>query len=88
MIAAENMNKVTELAHWPVIGWVKNCLLFSPDSQLLAFALDEDYDTAIQLRDVATGTTTGTLTGLTGRVEGLAFRRTGKLWRPAHTIRP
>ena len=78
IITTENMDKLTELAHWPVIGWVEYCLLFSPDSQILALAIVEDYDTTIHLRDVTTGYTVGTLTGLTGRVDGLAFSPDGK----------
>jgi WD40 repeat protein len=76
IITSGNMDKLTELAHWPVIGWVKYCLLFSPDSRLLALALEQGP--TIQLRDVTTGNTVGTLTGLTSRVDDLAFSPDGK----------
>lgn len=77
IITNENMDKLTELAHWPVNGWVKCCLIFSPDSQLLALAFD-NTDTTIQLRNVATGYIVGTLNGLTSRVDDLAFSPDGK----------
>jgi WD40 repeat protein len=77
IIARENIDKLTELAYWPVEGWVKSCILFSPDGRFLAFAYNEN-NTAIQVRDVATGYSVETLAGITGRVDSLAFSPDGK----------
>lgn len=77
IIARENIDKLTELAYWPVEGWVKYCILFSPDNRFLAFAYAE-HDTAIQVRDVATGYSVETLARITGRVNDLAFSPDGK----------
>ena len=74
-ITAGNVSRLTELALWPVPGWVKYGLAFSPDGRQLAMAFDEgvDANTAIQLWDVTTGQRTGGLAGLRGRIEGVAF---------------
>lgn len=70
LITSENIDKLTELASWPIDGWVKLCILFSPDNRSLAFAYDEaDTPPPIQVREVATGYTARMLTGVTSRME-------------------
>jgi len=77
-LAVDNADRLSEVAHWPLQGWAKYRILFSPDSRLLAMAFDTVGVAPVQLRDAATGNETFGFSGLASRVQDLAFSPDGK----------
>ncbi len=73
-----NVDRLSEVAHWPTQGWAKHRILFSPDGRLLAIAFDAPAGASIQLRDAATGSSTVAFASLTDAAEDLAFSPDGK----------
>jgi WD40 repeat protein len=60
---------------------------FSPASDVLATANDDDDDT-VQLRDCTTGRHIRTFADHSGRVRSIAFNPTAQSWRPAAMTGP